>query len=178
MIRFYCCMNIVLASALFPPDIAPPAPYVKELAARLAPRHTVTAVVYGRLPEQVAGARIIAVSKRRPLPLRLVSFTFALWRAARGADILYMENGASVELPALIVSWLTRTPVVVHFGDRAAKKYAYQNMLLRRARGTVADSPMERPEILPFAPRPDMAAYERSWQEHLALLEKIFAYGN
>src|SRR3989344_9051256 len=41
-------MKIVLATALYPPDIAPPAPYVKELATRLAANHEVTIVTYGR----------------------------------------------------------------------------------------------------------------------------------
>lgn len=171
-------MKIVLASALFPPDIAAPAPYVKELARRLAQKHEVTAVIYGSFPEQVEGARILAVSKRRPLPLRLISFTLALWRAARRADILYIENGASVELPAILVKWFVRTPLVVHFGDPAAKKYFYQKLLLRRAAGTVIESPPERPEILPFAPRPEAAlvAYEQSWGGHIRMLEEKFTH--
>ncbi|MEK7109468.1 MAG: hypothetical protein AAB919_03495 [Patescibacteria group bacterium] len=171
-------MKIVLASALFPPDIASPAPYVKELTRRLAGAHEVAAVVYGSFPERVEGARIVAVSKRRPLPLRLISFTLALWRAARHADILYIENGASVELPALLIKWLVRTPLIIHFGDPAAKKYFSQKMLLRRAAGTITESPPGRPEILPFAPRPEaaLAAYEQSWSGHVRMLEEKFAH--
>lgn len=169
-------MKIVLASALFPPDIAAPAPYVKELAKRLGQKHSVTTVVYGHLPEQVVGVPIVAVDKRRPLPLRLVAFTFALWRAVRHADVLYIENGASVELPALIVSSITRTPILMHLGDSTAKKYFYHKALLRRIVGTIKESPLPRPEILPLEPRPEtaLAAYEASWQEHLTALEKIF----
>lgn len=171
-------MKIALASALFPPDIAVPAPYVKELARRLAQTHEVTAVVYGGIPEEVEKARIIAVSKRRPLPLRLISFTFALWRAARRANILYIENGASVELPALIVSWFTKTPILMHFGDNVAKQYAYQKLLLRRVSKNIKDSPLQRPEILPFVPRPEAAltAYEQSWNNHMRTLEELFTH--
>ena len=58
------------------------------------------------------------------------------------------------------------------------KKYFYQKLLLRRAVGTVTESPLERPEILPFAPRPEaaLAAYEQSWNGHLRTLEEKFAH--
>jgi hypothetical protein len=181
-------MKIVLASALYPPDIAPPAVYIKELARRLAPRHEVTAVVYGRLPEEVAGVRVVAVDKRRALPLRLASFMRALWRSARGADAVLIENGASVELPALLVSLFARAPLFVHFGDTGARVRARESfflhvlerILLPHARGSIDESPAPRPEILPFVERPDAALeqYERSWKAHIEKLEQLFKHAH
>lgn len=179
-------MKIVLASPLYPPDVAWPAPYIKELAERLAPKHEVVVVAYGHLPERVAGARIMTTDKRRPLPLRLASFTLAFWRAARSADLIYAENGASVEMPLALVSLLTRTPIIMHLGDERASEKAAKSLVLHviekiaqaHAKKVLADSPAPRPEILPFDPYPTsaMAAYEASWVKHLETLEDLFMY--
>ncbi len=178
-------MKIVLASALYPPDIAEPASYVKELAKRLSATHEVVVVAYGRLPEQVPGARIVAIDKRRPLPLRLLSYTIALMHAARSADIIYAQNGPSVELPLILVSRAARASLFMHIGDTAAHAYAatrplrrcVERLALRRAR-VVEGAPAARPEILPFAPRPEeaLAAWEESWHAHVRELEHIFTH--
>lgn len=178
-------MKIVLATPLYPPDIAEPAPYIKELARRLAERgHAITVLTYGRLPERISGVRIIAVDNHRPLIIRLMSFTRALWRALRDADIVYAQNGASVELPLVLVSFLVRKPCIIRIGDERAMGHATRNALLgmihrlarSRARAIITDTPMPRPEVLPFVPAPIQAqqTYEASWGEHTKKLLDIF----
>lgn len=179
-------MKIVLATPLYPPDAAWPAPYTKELARRLSPAHAITVLTYGEIPEEVEGVRIISVSKRQPRAWRLLRYTRALLREARRADVIYAENGASVELPLVIASFVSRTPILLHMGDqRAHKKAAYSTALkniekaaLKSAKKIVTDSPLKRPEILPFAPYPtnEFAAYEASWQKHQEMLEDLFIY--
>lgn len=179
-------MKIVLATPLYPPDIAEPAPYIKELAKRLAKTDVVTIVTYGHIPEEVSGVRIYAVEKRRPLPFRLIAFTFALLKAIRDADILYAQNGPSVELPVLLVSFFTRARLFVRIGDEAAHRHAQsrlvrralESLILRRAESIVTDSPFARPEILPFAERPvsELAAFERSWDGHVSELVTRFRH--
>ncbi len=180
-------MKIVLATPLYPPDIAEPAPYIKELARRLAANHAVKVVVYGHLPEQVPGVTVIAVDKRRPLPFRLLSYTIALMRAARGADVLYAQNGPSVELPLIFVSRIKRMPLFMHIGDKAAHEYAARHPLRRlierlafRKARAVEGTPQPRPEILPFDPRPDaaLAAWKESWYGHMQELGHIFTHAN
>jgi hypothetical protein len=171
-------MKLVLATPLYPPDIAEPAPYVKELAKRLALTHEVTIVTYGRLPEKVPGVRIVAIDKRQPLFARLFKYTFALAHEARRADLVYAQNGAATELPVGIVTRLTRTPLVLHYADTAAHAHAAQSRLYgaierfaaRAARGVTDDMPLPRPEILPLKPKPEaaFAEYETSWAAHLA----------
>ncbi|MEA2701841.1 MAG: hypothetical protein QOE22_550 [Candidatus Parcubacteria bacterium] len=177
-------MKIVLATPLYPPDIAEPAPYAKELATRLAKTDEVIIVTYGHIPEDVDGVRMRAVSKQRPLPFRLIAYTFALLRTARDADILYMQNGPSVELPVAIASFFRRTPIVMRIGDEAAHTYArtrpqlqaIERFALRRAKEVVTDSPDPRPEILPFRDHPvaELDAFERSWETHIAGLRETF----
>lgn len=180
-------MKIVLATPLYPPDIGEPAPYAKELARRLATAHTITVVAYAHIPENVEGVRMVSVDKRKPLPIRLMAYTLALYRAAREADCIYSENGPSVELPVSIVSFLTRKPLVVHLGDRAARARTNRNLIHRaiyriflgRAREVIEDIPPARPEILPFTPYPAeaFAAYESAWMRHSALVEEAVSHG-
>ena len=177
-------MKIVLATPLYPPDVYEPAPYVKELARRLAKSHEVTIVAYGRLPEQVPGVRIVPIRKERPLPFRLLSFTRTLLRETHRADILYVVNGASVELPLLLVFPFVRAPVFLAFADRAAHACAPQRFstrvierfAARRAKNVVTELPPERPEILPLeeVPTEALRAYEEAWRAHIATLESLF----
>jgi hypothetical protein len=179
-------MRILLLTPLYPPDIAQPAPYVKELARRLAREHEVVVLTYGRLPERAAGVRTVMVDKRLPLPLRLLYYTLLLLREAYRADAVYAENGASVELPLALVAALIRRPLILHIGDSRAYHHAQENRLLRAiARGAqdsaqrvLAEAPPEPPEILPFEPRPDAAidAYEASWRKHLEDIASAFNY--
>jgi hypothetical protein len=144
----------------------------------------VTVVTYGKLPEQVAGVAIIAVPKNRMLVARLFDYTFVLLKAARNADVVYAQNGASVELPAALVALLTRRPLIMGLSDTAAheraKKSGALGMLERfalgRAKYIVTDLPLERPEILPFGlnPEEEMQEYEASWRAHLTRLENLF----
>ncbi len=180
-------MRIVLATPLYPPEIAEPAPYVKELAKRLGKLHEVTVVAYARLPEKVPGVRIVEVDKHHSLPVRLFSYFFALRGVARHADIVYAMNGASVELPAAFVATLSRVPLIFCIADPAAHTRAQSRVLLRlierfvsaRAKHVITDLPCPRPEILPLEPYPEkeMTAYEASWTAHLSTIERILTYG-
>lgn len=175
-------MKILIATALFPPDVAPVATYTKELAQRLATGHEVHILAYGRLPEHVPGVAITTVSKRHPLLTRLVLFLIALIKHARHADRIVIENGASVELPALFAALLTQKPYILHRGDRSTPtsrmRLLIERIARRYARRTITDLPIPRPEQLPFAPVSEEAnaTYERSWQEHIRELEAALTY--
>ncbi len=180
-------MKIVIATPLYPPDIGEAAIYTKEVARRLAENHDVTVVAYGQLPESADNVNIIPVSKKQPLFIRLAHFTMTLWRETRKADVIYAQNGASVELPVALVAFFTRTPLVLHIADKAADIRANKSMPLHiiqriafaRAHNVIRDMPVSRPEILPFEPIPTEALtnYDASWQKHLNMLETAFKYG-
>jgi len=175
-------MRILIATSFFPPDVEEPAPYVKELAARLMQAgHRVEVVLYGCLPERVEGVSLCAIDKRAPLAMRLVRYTRALIRAMRKADCCIIENGPSVELPLLVALLFVRTPYVVHEGDpryRHALTTArgparwFARAVRAHARDVRADTPPTRPEVLPFTP-PSAEAYkeyEQAWTAHLTAL--------
>ena len=181
-------MRIILVSPLYPPDVAYPAPYVKELAARLSAiaEYNVTIVTYADIPEEIKGVQIHTVSKHMPLSYRIFTYTLLLLRELRGADVVYSENGTSVELPIVVATFFRHVPLVMHLSDtfshtRASKSTLYgtiEKLALSRAKKVISISPAEKPEILPFVPSPttELASYKKSWDEHIALLTSTFAY--
>lgn len=123
-------MRILLISPLYPPDIAEPAPYVKELASRLSSSHAVTILAFNHIPEEITGVQIIPVEKSDILPARLFRFLRALIRLGHDADILYVQNGPSVELPLLLFSFFSHTPIYVRLGDETSLTHATTHPLL------------------------------------------------
>lgn len=113
-------MRILLVTPLYPPDIAGPAPYVKELAKRLRETHTVTILAYGHIPETVPDVEIVTVEKRFPALIRMVRFTREFISLQRNADIVYVQNGPSVEVPFVIASFFSSIPSMLRLGDAVA----------------------------------------------------------
>ncbi len=113
-------MKILVATPIFPPEIGGPATYTKELAERLHSNHSISIVTYADNVEPIPHTRIVAVSKKKPLPIRLMYFTKALFMAAREADLIYVQNAMAAGLPAAIIGLLLRKPVILKFvGDEA-----------------------------------------------------------
>lgn len=179
-------MRIVIATPLYPPETAKSALYIKELVKRLAKKNQIKLVIYGHRPEKIPRVAFVCVEKALPLFFRMLGFTIALWKAALKADLIYIENGASVELPAGLIALFTRRPLIIHAGDIIASRKAGKNLLFKyikrfaalKAQGVIDDCPLPRPEIIPFRPKPqtEFAKYEKSWKKHLKILKNAFLH--
>ena len=169
-------MRILIATPLYPPEVADAAVYAKELARRLSKDHEVTVVAYTHLPEELPGVRVVAVEKRQPRVARLRAFRKALAREAASADAVIALNGASVELP--IIATVLAKPLLFVLADTNAHARAglLERLARARARAVIEKVPGPKPEILPLEPEPTdaLAAWEAAWQAHLAEIEKIF----
>lgn len=126
-------MKIILATPIYPPEAGGPATYVKELSERLRRDHAITVVALTRNGEAFPGTTFIPVGKNRPLPLRLLSFTLKLFRAAKHADLIYVQNAMAAGLPAIIAGFLRRKPVIVKFvGDEAWERATQRKLTEKR----------------------------------------------
>ncbi len=176
-------MNILIATALYPPEISDIAVHCKELAVRLADENEINVLAYSTLPEKTKEVTVFKVNKMRPLPIRLVFFTMQLFTIARKADVVFVENGVSVELPAVLLAIFTNKPFVVHIGDKSAWSTSRknvllrwtQNILIRRSLGVVESMPLKKPEILPFnkTKESDIVAYNNSWISHMKDIKNL-----
>jgi glycosyltransferase involved in cell wall biosynthesis len=113
-------MKIIVATPIYPPEIGGPATYTKELCERIYTDHVITIVAYTDSREVFPGTTLISVSKQDPLPIRLIKYSVALWKASKGADVIYVQNAMAAGLPTALVSMFRKIPFVLKFvGDEA-----------------------------------------------------------
>ncbi len=171
-------MKILIATALFPPDIADPAPYVKELATRLQANHMVTVLTYGRFPESVSGVTVEYIPKQTAALWRMFLFTRALWRLTQKADCVLIQNAPSTELPAAIVGLFYKKKLLIMASDTKIKYSGWRKLVslvanMSSHKRLTINLPTSRPEIHPFRELSDTAHtdHETSWKKHLTTLE-------
>lgn len=183
-------MKILITSPLFPPDIASPAPYTKELSARLAEQNEVTVVAFTYLPEHVPNVKVIAVNKRLPLFQRLFSYMKATSKEIKNTDFVIIENGISTEWVTPLLCKLFKTPYLYDYSDlkndgqnneSVVKSFLHSyaknnavNVIHHNAYTLGQDSKLSKPEIFSFKDTDDVAlqTYNEAWESHL---EKIYS---
>lgn len=125
-------MKIIIATALFPPEIEYAATYAKELAEHLKGKHQVQILAYAGQVEEILGVEIFTVNKRQPLFLRILKYFFKLYSLAKNADLIYVQNSVAVTLPTMLVQKLTKKPVVLNFIEDEVWKRARQLHLTQK----------------------------------------------
>lgn len=177
-------MKILIVSALFPPDVADPAPYIKQLAGRLKTAgHDVSILIYGSLPETVDGVPITTVPKRLAAPLRILKFTHKLLQLGRQQDVILVHNAPSTGLPLIIISPLLKQKLYLMISDTKINYTGWRRILHSLERKQVRQVisiplPLPRPEILPLAsyPQAEFARYQQTWSEHTKELVHVFTH--
>ena len=172
-------MKILILSPLFPPDTAPSAQYVKELAARLT-NHEVTVLLYGHLPEAVPNVQYVCVDKRSSKFMLIFKSVFALIKNGKQSDLIIVNNGPSAELPAWLCSFFVFTPMTLCISDTLAAKASRHGLnslihkLCAKRMTSIVTLPSDRKiylpkEILPFETLDSFAEAEQSlwWENHI-----------
>lgn len=101
-------MRLVIATPLYPPEIGGPATYAKLL--------------FDGLPEKGIEVALVKFSEVRHLPkgIRHIAYALRVFRAARHADVILVQDTVSCGLPALVASRFARTPLIARVpGDYA-----------------------------------------------------------
>ena len=124
-------MRILIVTPLYPPDIAMPAPYVKELAKRLKGMHEISILAYNHIPEKIDGVRIVTISKDIPLLLRIIRFTRMLFIESKNVDLLFVQNGSSVEVPFSVVKLFSQCKSILYVSDAHAYTRMKSSFLFR-----------------------------------------------
>lgn len=105
-------MKILITSPIFPPDLGGPSTYVPSIASYLVEQgHEVTVVAFCSDPEPGGWPfRVIAIP-RCFMPLRYWKDFYTVWREARDADLVYVNEHLSLHV--LFAARLRGKPSVV-----------------------------------------------------------------
>ena len=86
-------MKVLLTSPVFPPDLGGPAVYVPSFGRFLVERgHDVRVVAFCSDPEPKGHPFEVRAISRGPLPVRYLKAFFAVWKAARDVDVVYVNE--------------------------------------------------------------------------------------
>lgn len=140
-------MKIVIATPLYTPEIVEPAPYVKKISELLRQKYKITIVAYTNNQDNIQGTKLLAVKKNQPTVFRLLKYTLSLLRATYGAQAIYVPNGIASSLPATIISFLTRTPLIIKVTNDEAWERATQLGLTNQNLDEFLDNPKTNTKI-------------------------------
>lgn len=112
-------MKILVVSGIFYPEIGGPSRYLYSLGRNLQSMgHSIEIVTFGEPEQSVADPfPTKRISRRLPTALRMAAMGKAIWKAARRADLLYVNDYG---LPAVLVNkWVDKPLVMKIVGDFA-----------------------------------------------------------
>jgi glycosyltransferase involved in cell wall biosynthesis len=124
-------LNVLTVTGTFHPEVGGPPTYLYHLLPALVERgHEITVVTYGDVAQEFEYPyRVVRVSRRRPIPMRLFQYTRQVWRAARKCDLIFVSGYG---LPPAVVNLWLRQPMVIKLVGDFAWEYAVRHGLIDR----------------------------------------------
>ncbi len=120
-------MKILISTPIFPPQIGGPATYTVEVSRRLQEKgHRIRIVAFTDERPQVENLKVIPVRTRYPILgtfLRQIKLFSTLLSAAKGMDLIYLQDPMVVGVASLLAGKLVGKPLVLKFvGDSVWEK--------------------------------------------------------
>jgi glycosyltransferase involved in cell wall biosynthesis len=118
-------MRVLITSPVFPPDLGGPAVYVPSLARFLLERgHAVEVVAFCSDPVPRGHPFPVVAIAPAALPVRYLKAFWAVWRRAREADVVYVNE--HLALFQVLAARLRRKPVVIRIMVDGAWEIAHR----------------------------------------------------
>lgn len=128
-------MKICIITGTFRPGASGPSTYLYNFCNILASKgHKVGIITYGKLQKEAKGKKdnypypVKRISRRYPLPLRLISFFYNILLIGRRYDLLYVNDYG---LPATFANFFLRKPLVMKIVGDFAWEYSIRQGLVR-----------------------------------------------
>lgn len=127
-------MRICVVTGTFHPEPGGPSTYLYNLLGDLVRRgHTVAVITYGDLEEKYDYPYPVKrISRRQPIPLRLIKFVCHILRIGRRYDLLFVNNYG---LPAVIANAFLCKPMAIKLVGDFAWEYSIRHGLVDKNEG-------------------------------------------
>ncbi|MGA9348268.1 MAG: glycosyltransferase family 4 protein [Anaerolineae bacterium] len=127
-------MKICVVTGTFHPEPGGPSTYLYNLLGDLVQRgHEVAVITYGDLEEEYDYPYpVIRISRRRPIPVRLIKFVYYILSIGRRYDLLFVNNYG---LPAVVANACLRKPVAMKLVGDFAWEYSIRHGLIDKNEG-------------------------------------------
>lgn len=112
--------KVVIATPIFPPEIAEPAFYIKKISKPLSEKYKISIVAFSNFPKTIPDTKIIPINKNKIFIFRFSNYIKELYKESKNAEVIYSQNAVASGLPSVIVGYLLKIPVIIRFiGDEA-----------------------------------------------------------
>lgn len=121
-------MKICIVSGIFHPEIGGPATHLYNLCFELVKRgNEICVITYGDIKEEYNYPFFIKrISRKSPLLLRFIKFTYQVIKIGRNYDIFYVDHYG---LPVALANIFLHKPMVIRIAGDFAWEYAYRHNL-------------------------------------------------
>ncbi len=122
-------MRICVVTGTFHPEPGGPSTYLYNLLDDLVQRgHEVAVITYGDLEEEYDYPYPVThISRRQPIPVRLIKFVYHILRIGRRYDLLFVNNYG---LPAVVANAFLRQPIAMKLVGDFAWEYSIRHRLI------------------------------------------------
>ena len=128
-------MRICIITGTFRPGASGPSTYIYNLCNTLVDMgHKVGVITYGKLRDESRKEKdnypylVKRISRRHPLPIRLISFFYNILSVGRHYDLLYVNDYG---LPAAFANFFLRKPLVMKIVGDFAWEYSIRQGLVK-----------------------------------------------
>jgi len=127
-------MKICVVTGTFHPEPGGPSTYLYNLLGDLVQRgHEVAVITYGDLEEEYDYPYLVMrISRRQPIPVRLIKFVYHILSIGRRYDLLFVNNYG---LPAVVANAFLRKPMAIKLVGDFAWEYSIRHGLIDKNEG-------------------------------------------
>lgn len=127
-------MKICVVTGTFHPEPGGPSTYLYNLLGDLVERgHEVAVITYGDLEEEYDYPYpVMRISRRQPIPVRLIKFIYHILSIGRRYDLLFVNNYG---LPAVVANAFLRKPMAIKLVGDFAWEYSIRHGLIDKNEG-------------------------------------------
>jgi len=120
-------LKICVVTGTFHPEPGGPSTYLYNLLGDLVQRgHEVAVITYGDLEEEYDYTYpVMRISRRQPIPVRLIEFVYHILSIGRRYDLLFVNNYG---LPAVVANAFLRKPMAIKLAGDFAWEYSIRHV--------------------------------------------------